>query len=356
MRRLRMGLCAAVLISVCTAACSGDDDDDEPAEPTTATANAEAEAEAEAGTIAFYRFAQRDDIGIVDLSGGEPTILTQGSELDWLLATRGVDWSPDGQWLVYGASRANGPGAERLRDIYVMRPDGSDLRAVTNVGDAAWPAWTADGESIVFSRLASEDTLPHGELWLVTLQTGETRQLTENLPGVADVLPSASPTGDVIAFSRVNYDEDGPGARPYIYTLDLDGGEPELLIEDALEPDFSPDGSRLAYVSRADQNGSLTYGEVTFFAAELYVANADGSDPQRLTQTFELNEGHPTWVGEQRLVFQRGEKTGDTEASWLLEINADGTCEREVLADATLGVLFSAPSWRPSESPPPIDC
>ncbi|MEX2237500.1 MAG: hypothetical protein WEB00_08200 [Dehalococcoidia bacterium] len=340
-------LAAALLsvVAVCAAGCSGGDDD----EPELG--------EAGGGTIAFARSKPPMDIGLLDISGGEPTLITRGDEHDTLVPSRGLDWSPDGELLAFIGSARNPAGGERLSDIYLMRPDGSDVRPVTSVGDAASPTWSTDGESIVFSRLESGDAPPIGNLWLVNIATGEVRQLTDNPSGVVDLFASVSPVNDLVAFGRVRYDEDNASGTLNIdlgiYTLDLGGGEPTLLIDDAVRPRFSPDGAMLAYASTADENG-ISYGEPETIATELYVANADGSNPRRLTQTFAVDESLATWVGRERLVFQRGVENG--YGSSLLEINVDGTCEREVLNDPTGETSFGSPSWRPSESPPPIAC
>ena len=58
-----------------------------------------------------------------------------------------VDWSPDGRWILFTSHRDH---PDNYTDVYVMRPDGSGIRRLTN--DAGYtPAWSPDGEHIVFS-------------------------------------------------------------------------------------------------------------------------------------------------------------------------------------------------------------
>ena len=78
---------------------------------------------------------------IVDVNGSRVVDLSKVGEGGQ------VAWSPDGRSILFASSRDH---PDNNRDIYVMRPDGSGVKRLTNVG-AATPAWSPDGRHIVFA-------------------------------------------------------------------------------------------------------------------------------------------------------------------------------------------------------------
>ncbi|TAL07339.1 MAG: hypothetical protein EPO00_09535, partial [Chloroflexota bacterium] len=65
-----------------------------------------------------------------------------------------ADWSPDGALIAFSAPMAGGEPGGPLSDIWVVNPDGTKPRRVTDVasatGTALQPTFTPDGTSIIF--------------------------------------------------------------------------------------------------------------------------------------------------------------------------------------------------------------
>lgn len=84
-----------------------------------------------------------------------------------------------------------------LDDVYVVREDGTGLRRITDIEEPdGFPAWSPDGESIVFMTATKH---PNSDEILITTLDGKVTRLTDNEAN--DGFPAWSPDGDRIAFS-----------------------------------------------------------------------------------------------------------------------------------------------------------
>jgi dipeptidyl aminopeptidase/acylaminoacyl peptidase len=108
-------------------------------------------------------------------------------------------------------------------------------------------ALSPDGERLAFvvTQIDSADNAYYRHIWLADLQSGASRQLTRGR--VRDDNPAWSPDGSKLAFVS---DRGSNGQQ--IYILPVDGGEAWPLTElesGASDPAWSPDGTRLLFGS-----------------------------------------------------------------------------------------------------------
>lgn len=211
-------------------------------------------------------------------------------------------WSPDGTRIAFGTTR-EGPVS-----VYVMNADGSNPQNVSapldGGGSTNWPSgWTPDGR-VVFHRFTN------GALQAHIVNHDGTGLVQFGQAG--DHAPNWSPDGSKVAFLRP---VDG---RPSLFVMDSDGsnlrqltnhagddwlrGVPQVF-ENYYSP-WSPDGTRIAFMNI---NG----------VQSIDVIRVDGTDHRRLNVGGML-EG---WSPDGRITFSSGPTgTGD-----IFLFNADGS-------------------------------
>ena len=196
--------------------------------------------------------------------------------------------SPDGSQVVYVVSRVDRAQNRRVPSVWIAPTDGSSPARVL-IGED-WspgaPRWSPDGTLVEFvSARASSDTGSAArrgagsrpQLWLQPVSGGTPRRVTSIMNGVSGCVPS--PTGgkvaclvrtgpsdkwpagkersDVRHYSRIAYKFNDSGwyddRRSHLWIVDLASGDARQITEgddwNDTDPQWSPDGSRIAFVS-----------------------------------------------------------------------------------------------------------
>jgi serine/threonine protein kinase/Tol biopolymer transport system component len=165
--------------------------------------------------------------------------------------------------------------------LHVSRlSDGHSERLLQGIDDIPGIAWSEDGRRIVFSSPWN------GDLWETSLSR----------PGYAEKLPFGHDATDV-AVSRVGHQlayVQGV-TNVNIWRLDLSGSPPQarkLIVSsrEQIAPNFSPDGSKIAFTSNWSGGG------------EIRVCDADGSNATQLTSYGILATGQPRWSRDGKLI------------------------------------------------------
>ena len=162
-----------------------------------------------------------------------------------------------------------------------------DPRRLTNLqGAISGMAWTPDDQALIVSLTMSQGAFAY--LWRVPAGGGEPMRLDWTGSSVRE--PTLSRTGR-LAFSSSNtlidiwrFDLSAPGApgRPH----------PASSTMSDVDPDFSPDGSRIAF-------GSARSGQ----DQEIWVGSADGTGLTQITRGANgRNRGTPRWSNDGRRI------------------------------------------------------
>jgi len=264
----------------------------------------------------------RDEIYVMNSDGsGEPQRLTVNSVEDVA-----PSWSPDGRRILFDHVFVQGEES----DIYVMDADGSNQINLTRTpGYDSRASFSPDGRRIAFSSNRGSSARQNFDIYVMDRDGNNVIRLTHD-PGFEND-PVWSPDGTRIAFTRVT--ESGSFE---IFVMDADGKNVvNLTNSPALDnmPAWSPDGRRIAFSSDRDMsnrsteeaqiinaNGSrLRVVRKALVTQDIYVMNADGSNPERLTDD-EAADGDASWMPDSRSLVFHTDRDGNYE---IYRINVD---------------------------------
>jgi len=273
--------------------------------------------------------------------------------------------SPDGEWVAYSVSSVDSAKDRNVSHIWMTSWDGSHTIQATASGESeSSPQWSPDGKYLSF--LSSRGGADGSQLWLMNRMGGEAEMVSHVKGGISEYAwspdgkrlvfvvtdpDSASDSTDApkpIVIDRFLFKDDNSGyltdLRDHLYLFDLGTRKMEQLTSgpyDDESPVWSPDGSRIAFVSARGPDPDRT-GNTDIFVVDARV----GAEPRRLT-TFEgPDDGDVSWSPDGKYIayIQGSEpKYFAYDMRHLAVVSVDGG-EARVLSGA-LDRSISSPRW-----------
>jgi serine/threonine-protein kinase len=194
--------------------------------------------------------------------------------------------SPNRQFLLYHAELIDSEG------FHILDLTTGEDRRITLRRHHILPRWGGSDTAFIF--VAEE---PGTGRWQI--QQGFADGKSEPIILLDGRTPDWSPDGSTIAYQGVN----PQGNEPGLYLAPFGGGEARRLTDHESDrtPIFSPNGAQLAYMST--RNGNW----------DIYTISAAGGSPRQLT-TNSGSDGLPTWSPDgSRIAY-----VSDTGGSWAI--------------------------------------
>ena len=210
--------------------------------------------------VAFVRDRGRglSDLYQVPVEGGDPTRITFDNR-----NITGFDWTPRGDHIVMGSDRMGSLA------LWLLPLDGSEPRAVhPDRAKSIAPRMAREGNRLIYAALIDDTNIWGIPLGPDGLANGDPRKIVSST--YRENHPQLSPNDARLAFTsdRSGFDE--------IWSSDREGGSlirhTDFKGPFVSAPRWSPDGRRLVFDGRPDGH------------ADLFVVDADGKLPRRLTE------------------------------------------------------------------------
>ncbi|MBW3634542.1 MAG: hypothetical protein KY456_16105 [Chloroflexi bacterium] len=178
---------------------------------------------------------------------------------DWAAAEQtlrelvALDPSDNGSRLRLGAmQREHGPivlGNDRA--LWLVAPDGSDPRQLTDEVHVIWPVWSPDRSQIAFLAPDPDDPMGNVSLYRIAIDGSSPERLVDGVS--AHAAPAWSPGGSHIAYtSFAGYDPVYETGSIGVRVVDVETGEETDLTGAeyplAFNPSWSPDGTEIAFI------------------------------------------------------------------------------------------------------------
>ena len=240
-------------------------------------------------TIDWEENQYRSEIWMMSGAGEQPHRFTAGPRDNQLA------WSPSGGALAFVSDRS---GSQQL---YVIARAGGEARQLTALEDGVSnPVWSPDGRYLAFTsrnhpagyqppradvrvitrpRYKTEDSFiddKYSHLWLVEMETGQVRPLTDT--EYADGNPTWSPDGRYLAFSSRRTPDSDVEVANDVWRLEVSTGTLTKLTEAHPGPvgamSYAPNGREIVFLGHDNHNDPGVNNTV------LMVMPAQGGTPE----------------------------------------------------------------------------
>jgi Tol biopolymer transport system component len=225
--------------------------------------------------------------------------------------------SPDGRTVIYSSKPAGRPAPGQMPQFQLLsaRADGSGgARVFSDLPMSQTPEWSPDGHAVAFTALAGpppQRGRPDLAIYVVDADGANRHRLRPDELHPYEIHPDWSPDGTRLAFVTISGDT---ADQPALAVAAPAGSMFHLLGVRGESPRWSPDGRSILYWSERGKNSAI------------YVVGADGARERQLTSPVGHDEV-PRWSPDGRAITFQSDREGSMT---IFVMNADGTGVRRV--------------------------
>jgi dipeptidyl aminopeptidase/acylaminoacyl peptidase len=285
--------------------------------------------------------------------------------------------SPDGKLVAYVVTKIDRTQNRRNSAVWMVTTDGSRApwQFTTSPQNSNSPRWSPDGKSLAFLSSRPEagapaNAEPRAQVWLLSMNGGEARRITNFKNGVS--LFRWSPDGTrLVVVSRMGLSDNRTGdpkdrsdvrhyknttykfndtgwfddRRTHLWVVEVKSGTLKQITApddwndwNDSDPQWSPDGKRIAFVS--NRTGK-EYEENR--NSDVWVINADGTGKLTKISDHDESDNQPRWSPDGKTIAFTGEvHERDHPKIWLAP-SSGGTAS--VLAANNLDLIPGQLEW-----------
>ena len=292
----------------------------------------------------FEKGSSETRIWMVAAEGGDPLPMTAKG-----YSASNPQWSPDGKYLSFTASRNDGGRAQ----VWVLDRRGGEAQQVTDIKQGISDyKWSPDGSRLLLMIRDREENesdepqpyvidrlqfkrdyvgyLDRRRIHIYTFTPGDSTAVQLTFGDFDHSGAVWSPDGSKIAFSSNRTDNPDGNTNSDIWVVDADRGEKEGgLIQvtrnrgSDYSPAWSPDGSMIAYITNVEPE------KIWYATNHLAVARADGSGGERvISGEIDRNISNPRFSDDGGKIWFLLEDAGESQ---LASLHTDGSNLQRVL-------------------------
>ncbi|MBT8396245.1 MAG: S9 family peptidase [Gemmatimonadetes bacterium] len=230
--------------------------------------------------------------------------------------------SPEGEWVAYTVSTSSLEPGESGTQVWMVPSEGGEPIPMTAEGySASSPDWSPDGKYLSF--IATRGDSAHAQVWVMDRRMGEGQELTKEKWGISgyvwspdgskllltirdpdpvDTLPAHKKPKHTLPWEidRLQFKQDRVGyitgnRHTHLYVFDLETKTSTQITSgdfDAGSPAWSPDGSKVAFVAnRTEDPDGNSNSDIWVVDA----ANTDQGDDLVQITTNPGSDSSPVW-------------------------------------------------------------